>query len=49
MGGFAHKCISIAEDAGLGRCIGSMGILDLVGTYDEFFVLHRETAFGIIA
>ena len=49
MGGFAHSCISIAEDTGLGRYIGSMRILDLVGTYDKFFVQRRETAFGIIA
>ena len=46
---FAHKCISVAEGAGLGRCIGSMGILDLVGTYDKFFVQRKEAAFGMVA
>ena len=48
-GGFAHKRISVAEGAGLGRCIGSMGILVLVGTYDKFFVQRREAAFSMVA
>lgn len=48
-GGFAHECILVAEGADLGRCIGSIRALDLVGTYDKFLVLRGRAAFSMVA
>ena len=46
---FAYERILVAEGAGLGRYIGGMRALHLVGTYDKFFVQRREATFSVVA